>query len=54
MSILNTTMHKTIEIDGLDIFDREAGAPENPTINAPFPKYLLIMFIMVVMMPFIN
>ena len=28
----NTTRHKTIEIDGLDIFDREAGDPDAPTI----------------------
>ncbi len=27
-----TTMHKTIEIDGLDIFYREAGSANNPTI----------------------
>ena len=32
MTSLNTTMHKTIEIDGLDIFYREAGDPNNPTI----------------------
>src|SRR6185369_9792590 len=24
--------HKTVNIDGLDIFYREAGSPENPTI----------------------
>ena len=28
----NTVMHKTIEIDGLDIFYREAGSPNAPTI----------------------
>ncbi|MDJ0743759.1 MAG: alpha/beta fold hydrolase [Xenococcaceae cyanobacterium MO_167.B27] len=28
----NTTMHKTIEIDGLDIFYREAGKPNAATI----------------------
>ncbi len=28
----NTTMHKTIEIDGLDIFYREAGNPNAPII----------------------
>ena len=27
-----TTMHKTIEIDGLDIFYREAGPQDAPTI----------------------
>lgn len=32
MTSLNTTMHKTIEIDGLDIFYREAGDRNNPTI----------------------
>ena len=32
MTSLNTTIHKTIEIDGLDIFYREAGDPNNPTI----------------------
>ena len=32
MTNSNTTMHKTIEIDGLDIFYREAGSPTNPTI----------------------
>ena len=32
MTSLNTTMHKTIEIDGLDLFYREAGDPNNPTI----------------------
>ena len=32
MTNLNTTMHKTIEIDGLDIFYREAGNPNAPTI----------------------
>src|SRR5215831_13450315 len=25
-------MHKTVNIDGLDIFYREAGSPENPTV----------------------
>ena len=28
----NITMHKTIEIDGLDIFYREAGPQDAPTI----------------------
>lgn len=32
MTYLNSTMHKTIEIDGLDIFYREAGDPSKPTI----------------------
>ncbi|NEO10760.1 MULTISPECIES: alpha/beta hydrolase [unclassified Moorena] len=32
MTNLNTTMHKTIEIDGLDIFYREAGSKNAPTI----------------------
>ena len=32
MTNLNNTMHKTIEIDGLDIFYREAGNPNSPTI----------------------
>ncbi|MBE9048584.1 alpha/beta hydrolase [Pleurocapsales cyanobacterium LEGE 10410] len=32
MTNLNNTMHKTIEIDGLDIFYREAGNPDAPTI----------------------
>lgn len=32
MTNLNITMHKTIEIDGLNIFYREAGNPEAPTI----------------------
>ena len=32
MTNLNPTMHKTIEIDGLDIFYREAGNPNAPTI----------------------
>lgn len=32
MTSLSTTMHKTIEIDGLDIFYREAGDRNNPTI----------------------
>ena len=32
MTNLNNTMHKTIEIDGLDIFYREAGNPNDPTI----------------------
>ena len=32
MTNLNNTMHKTIEIDGLDIFYREAGDPNTPTI----------------------
>ena len=32
MTNLNTTMHKTIEIDGLDIFYREAGKPNAATI----------------------
>ncbi|NEO90590.1 MAG: alpha/beta hydrolase [Moorea sp. SIO3G5] len=32
MTNLNTTMHKTIEIDGLEIFYREAGSKNAPTI----------------------
>lgn len=32
MTNSNTLMHKTIEIDGLDIFYREAGSPNAPTI----------------------
>ena len=32
MTNFNTTMHKTIEIDGLDIFYREAGNSNAPTI----------------------
>ena len=32
MTNSNRTMHKTIEIDGLDIFYREAGDPDAPTI----------------------
>ena len=32
MTNLNSTKHKTIEIDGLDIFYREAGNPNSPTI----------------------
>ncbi|NEO81325.1 alpha/beta hydrolase [Moorena sp. SIO4G3] len=32
MTNLNTTMHKTIEIDGIDIFYREAGSKNAPTI----------------------
>lgn len=32
MTYLNSTIHKTIEIDGLDIFYREAGDPNKPTI----------------------
>ena len=32
MTNSNTTMHKTIEIDGLDIFYREAGNPNAPII----------------------
>ncbi|MDJ0601557.1 MAG: alpha/beta hydrolase [Crocosphaera sp.] len=32
MTNLNTTMHKTIEIDGLNIFYREAGNPNAPTL----------------------
>ena len=32
MTKLNLAMHKTIEIDGLDIFYREAGNPNAPTI----------------------
>ena len=32
MTNLNTTKHKTIEIDGLDIFYREAGPQDAPTI----------------------
>ncbi len=32
MTNLNPTMHKTIEIDGLDIFYREAGSQDAPTI----------------------
>ncbi|NEP49971.1 MAG: alpha/beta hydrolase [Moorea sp. SIO3C2] len=32
MTNLNTTMHKTIEIDRLDIFYREAGSKNAPTI----------------------
>ena len=32
MTNLNPTMHKTIEIDGLDIFYRQAGKPNAPTI----------------------
>ena len=32
MTNLNNTKHKTIEIDGLDIFYREAGNPNSPTI----------------------
>ena len=32
MTNSNNTMHKTVEIDGLDIFYREAGNPNAPTI----------------------
>lgn len=32
MTNLNTTLHKTIEIEGLDIFYREAGSKDAPTI----------------------
>ena len=32
MTNLNNTQHKTIEIEGLDIFYREAGNPNSPTI----------------------
>ena len=32
MTNLNTTLHKTIDIDGLEIFYREAGSPDAPTI----------------------
>ena len=32
MTNLNATLHKTIEIDGLDIFYREAGSQDAPTI----------------------